>query len=88
VVAIVVAGFSVLFAFIFTFSIKAFNFQKRWNTFKYDSLTNKSFLIQILGCHVLSSPSRMRKYKVHSYKLMWKIMFLLLYRMLFIYATT
>jgi hypothetical protein len=29
VVAIVVAGFSVLFAFIFTFSIKAFNFQKR-----------------------------------------------------------
>jgi hypothetical protein len=26
-----VAGFSVLFAFIFTFSIKAFNFQKRWN---------------------------------------------------------
>ncbi|KAK2399047.1 pleiotropic drug resistance protein [Trifolium repens] len=29
VVAIVVASFSVLFAFIFTFSIKAFNFQKR-----------------------------------------------------------
>jgi hypothetical protein len=27
--AIFVAGFSVLFAFIFTFSIKAFNFQKR-----------------------------------------------------------
>jgi hypothetical protein len=29
VAAIFVAGFSVLFAFIFTFSIKAFNFQKR-----------------------------------------------------------